>query len=276
AGLARLDAGDEEVVGRVSERAELLHSRHPVPSAVRRMKHGVEHELVAEALLGLAGDGGDAGPAADDLAEVAPLLLLGAERGHEGGHRRVHVEGERGGRAALGDLAQGVHVGDRIGADPAVLAGDGEREEAGRVQIRVVLVGERGVGVVPARSRREALAREGGHPLDHRTLLIRQGRKREHPASVAPLPAPAQCARPNGVAGRPCGTVTTVWPHENARLPRSRPPGRTSSSWGWPPPALPSRPTSPGSSGWAATPPSASPAAAATWCREAATVRCWG
>jgi hypothetical protein len=65
-----------------------------------------------------------------------------------------------------------VHVGDGIGADPAVLARNGEREEAGRVQVRVVLVGERGVGVVPGRARREALARQGGDPLDDGALLL--------------------------------------------------------------------------------------------------------
>ena len=92
----------------------------------------------------------------------------------------MHVEGERGGRAALGDLAEGVHVGHRIGAHAPVLARDRERVQAGRVQVGVVLVGERGIGVVPRRARREAVARERGHALHHGALLVGEGREREH------------------------------------------------------------------------------------------------
>src|SRR5207248_10814335 len=46
-------AGDEVVVRRVADRAELLDAGH-TPAAVGAAKHGVQHELVAERLLGLA------------------------------------------------------------------------------------------------------------------------------------------------------------------------------------------------------------------------------
>ncbi len=190
--LALQDAGDEEVVGRVAQGAELLDPGHPVAAVTGGPEHGVEHELIAEALLGLARDRRDAGAPTDHLAEVAPLLLLGGQGGQEGDHRRVHVEGQRGGRAALGDLAEGVDVGHRIGAHPAVLAWDRERVQAGLVQVGVVLVGERGVRVVPGRARGESLARERGHALHHAALLVGQGREREHGASLALRRGPAQ------------------------------------------------------------------------------------
>src|SRR5204862_152029 len=74
-GCALDDAGDEVVVGRVAQRAELLDAGH-MPAALDAAKHRLEHELVAEALLRLAGDRRDEASARDDVVEP-PALLLG-------------------------------------------------------------------------------------------------------------------------------------------------------------------------------------------------------
>ena len=86
----------------------------------------------------------------------------------------MHVEREGGGRTAPGDLAQGVRVGEGIHAEAAVSAGHGEGEQVRLAQVAVVLVGERGLGVVAGGAGREALPRERGHPLDDVALGLRQ------------------------------------------------------------------------------------------------------
>ena len=50
----------------------------------------------------------------------------------------MHVERETGGRAARGDLAQRVHVGDGIGVQAAVGAWDGEGQQARGVQVDII------------------------------------------------------------------------------------------------------------------------------------------
>src|SRR2546421_287248 len=172
------DAGDEVVVGGVADRAELLDDGH-APAAVGMPEDGVEHELVAERLLRLAGDGRDQPAALDDLGEPAPLLRLGAERVDEAGDRAVHVEGQRGRRAAARHLAQRVRVGDGLGADAAVGAGDGERQQARRVKVAVVLVRKRGLGVVAGGARCEARARQLGHARNDLGLVAGERRQRQ-------------------------------------------------------------------------------------------------
>src|SRR5207249_9446636 len=93
---------------------------------------------------------------------------------------RVHVERERGRGAPLGDLAKGVGVGDRIGAETAVVLRDRQGEQAGLAQLRVILVGKRGLGVVFRRARREALTGERRRALDERALPVGERGQREH------------------------------------------------------------------------------------------------
>src|SRR5499427_4662794 len=164
-GGALADARDEVVVGGVAERAELLHPADLV-AAGDGLEDRLQHELVAEARLGLAGHGGDELALADHLPEVAAPLLLAAKRGDEGEHGRVHVEGERGGRAALGHLEQTERVGERIGPAAPIDAGNGETEQIGGAEVRVVLGGKARVLVVARRPRGEALAGQCTDLLD--------------------------------------------------------------------------------------------------------------
>src|SRR5215468_2975305 len=159
------DARDEIVVGGIAQRAELLHPADLV-AAGHGLENRLEHELVTEARLGLAGDGGDELALADHLPEVAAPLLLAAEGGDEGEHGRVHVEGERGGRAALGHLEQAERVGERIGAASPVGPGNGEAEEIGGTEVGVVLAGEARLHVVARSPSREAVAGQRADRLD--------------------------------------------------------------------------------------------------------------
>ena len=180
------DARDEIVVGGIAQRAELLHPADLV-AAGHGLENRLEHELVTEARLGLAGDGGDELALADHLPEVAAPLLLAAEGGDEREHGGVHVEGESGGRAALGHLEQAERVGERIGAAPAVGRGNGQPEKAGGAEVGVVLDGKRGLRIVARRPRGEALAGQCTDLLDEGLRLGAERRKEQHPALPRPL-----------------------------------------------------------------------------------------
>ena len=51
----------------------------------------------------------------------------------------MHVPGQRGGAAIAADLGGGQRIGLVVGAEPAVLFGDGDAEQAGAVQVAVIL-----------------------------------------------------------------------------------------------------------------------------------------
>ena len=181
-GVAVDDAGDEVVIRRVADRAEVLDAGHVIAAVRQLPEHGVQHELVAEALLGLARDRRDERAAPDDVSEIALLLLLGPERRDERRHRRMHVERERRRGAPAGQLAQAVRVGDGVRADAPVRLRHGERQQAFAMQVGVVLERERRLGIVLRRTGREARARERGHAVDQLRLLVVEGRERKHAA----------------------------------------------------------------------------------------------
>jgi hypothetical protein len=102
----------------------------------------------------------------------------------------VHVEGERGGGAGPGDLAERVHVGDGIGAKAAGLPRDGEGEQAGVVEVLVVLVGEGGLRVVAGGPAGDAPAAGASAP---RAPVRVEGRHRASPSAGAYHTAVADC-----------------------------------------------------------------------------------
>src|SRR5581483_6383506 len=67
-------SGDEVVVGRIAERAEVLQATYLV-AAGHRVEDCLERQLVAEARFRLAGDGGDELALLNHLSEVALLRL---------------------------------------------------------------------------------------------------------------------------------------------------------------------------------------------------------
>src|SRR5262245_39260052 len=95
---------------------------------------------------------------AERYFDWSALLLLAAEGGDEGEHGGVHVEGERGGRAALGHLEEAERVGERIGAAAPVGRGNGKAEQIGGAEVRVVLGGEARFRVVARGPPGEAVA----------------------------------------------------------------------------------------------------------------------
>jgi len=134
---------------------------------------GVEHELVAERLLRLAGDGRDQPAALDDVGEPAPLLGLRAEGVDEAGDLlcmlKVSAVAEQPApsRAARARRRWGRRRRRRS-------AGHGERQQTRRVKVAVVLVRKRGLGVVAGGARCEARARQLGHARNELGLVAGQ------------------------------------------------------------------------------------------------------
>src|SRR5215470_1517887 len=185
-GGALADARDEVVIGGVAQGAELLHPTDLV-AAWHGLEDRLEHELVAEARLGLAGHGGDELALVDHFAEVAASLLLAAKRGDKGEHGRVHVEGERGGRAALGHLEQAERVGEGIGPASPIGARNGETEQIGGAEVGVVLGGEARLYVVARRPRREPVAGQRASRLDEGQRLGAERGLGQHPMLPRPF-----------------------------------------------------------------------------------------
>ena len=103
---------------------------------------GADGRLVAKGAPGLARDGGEDGALVHHGLEVALLLLRACELQQEVDDGAVHVEGEPGGRAPLGDPGQDHRVGQGVGADAAVFPGHHESQQPGVPQVLVVLEGE--------------------------------------------------------------------------------------------------------------------------------------
>ena len=92
----------------------------------------------------------------------APALVLGAGGsvhveivGQRTGPQRradVHVPGQRGGAAIAADLGGGQRVGLVVGAEAAMLFGNGDAEQAGAMQIPVILGREFRVAIVGRRA----------------------------------------------------------------------------------------------------------------------------
>ena len=113
-----------------------------------------------------------------------PLPRGGGERHGVGEHAHhehgetVHVEGERGRRAALRELLRDEAVGLVVRAEPAEPDRDAEAKEPGRAQVGVVVEGERGLAIVALRPWSEALPREV--PGDPDQLELAGGREEIH------------------------------------------------------------------------------------------------
>ena len=120
----------------------------------------------------------------DDALVVhgAPLLVLGAGGGvhvevvgqRAGPQRRadMHVPGQRGGAAVAADLGGGQRIGLVVGAEPAVLFGDGDAEQAGVVQVAVILGREFRFAVIGRGAAREHRLAELARARDDSGLLV--------------------------------------------------------------------------------------------------------
>ena len=112
----------------------------------------------------------------------APLLVLVAGGGvhvevvgqRAGPQRRadMHVPGQRGGAAIAADFGGGQRIGLVVGAEPAVLPGDGDAEQAGAVQVPVVLGREFRVAVIGRGAAREHRLAELARARDDFGLFV--------------------------------------------------------------------------------------------------------
>jgi hypothetical protein len=115
---------------------------------------------------------------------LVPLPRGGGERHGVGEHAHhehgeaVHVEGERGRRAALRDLFGDEAVGLVVRAEPPEPDRDAEAEEPRRPQVGVIVEGERGLAIVALRTWGEARPREVAGALDQ--LALAGGGKEVH------------------------------------------------------------------------------------------------
>ena len=141
-------------------------------AALDRLEAGLHDVPFAEARAWFAAQRRYELPSLDHLAEDAPLLLLAGDSVDDRHDRRVHVERERGRRAALGQLYQAQGVGERIGTDAAEPSRHGQAEQTRGVQIAVVLDRERGFRVEPGSPRGKACARQLGNLFDQ-TAAVR-------------------------------------------------------------------------------------------------------
>ena len=83
----------------------------------------------------------------------------------------MHVPGQRGGAAVSCDLGRGERIGAVVRAETAMLARDAHREQAGGMEIAIVLGWKAGVAVVLRGARCEPLGRELPHARDQVRLL---------------------------------------------------------------------------------------------------------
>ena len=162
-GGAVQQAPGEVVGGAGGKRAEVFGAVEPVP-AVLVPDGGAYRQLVAEGAPRLAGDGREDGPVIHHRLEEVLLLIRAGELKEEVDDGTVHVEGEPGGGASLGDPGQDHRVGEGVGADAAVLPGHGQRQQPGVPKILVVLEGEPRFPVDGLRPDGELLPAQGlGH-----------------------------------------------------------------------------------------------------------------
>jgi hypothetical protein len=82
----------------------------------------------------------------------------------------VHVEGERGGGVALGDLLRDQAIALVVGPEPAVTLGDAQAEEPRFPEIGIVVERKGGLAVVSLRAGGEALPGEAAGDRDQLAL----------------------------------------------------------------------------------------------------------
>ena len=164
-GAALERAPDHVVRGAQRHRAEVLHPVHHVGVAV--LADGRLHqEGAGEAHRGLAAPAPEELAVAHDLAEVAALLGLRAERVDEAHDRGVHMHGHRGVGAAPREGADHADIGRHVQAEAAVGGGNARAQKAvpsehapgiDRVDARRVVLG---------RARSDVLPRQAVDPLE--------------------------------------------------------------------------------------------------------------
>ena len=86
----------------------------------------------------------------------------------------MHVPGQRSGAAVARDLRCSERVGLVVSAKSAMFARDADSQQAGFVQIAIVLGRKARVMIVPRRTWREAFRGETLHRGDQRCLIGRQ------------------------------------------------------------------------------------------------------
>src|SRR5581483_6490471 len=84
----------------------------------------------------------------------------------------MHVPGQRGGAAITADVGGSERIGLVVGAKSAMLLRDGYPEQAGAVQILVVLGREFGIAVVGRGAVRENHLAQFARPSDDSSLLV--------------------------------------------------------------------------------------------------------
>ena len=156
-GAALERAPDQVVRGAQGHRAEVLHPVDHVGVAVLA-DHRLDQEAAGQTHRGLAAPAPEEPAVAHDLAEVAALLRLGAERvdeAHDGG---VHVQGHGSVGAAAGDGADHPDVGRHVQPEAAVRGGNARAQKAiasehapgvGRIGARRVVLGRARGDVLP-------------------------------------------------------------------------------------------------------------------------------
>ena len=107
---------------------------------------------------------------ADDLVEVAVLLLIGAQCSDEPQHGRVHVQGHGRARTPPGDRPDHGHVRRHVEPEPPMRARHGRREQALPPEIAPAVDGIDRVAVVYRGAGRDRLAREPRRALDDRPI----------------------------------------------------------------------------------------------------------
>ena len=144
----------------------------------------------------------------------APLLVLVAGGGvhvevvgqRAGPQRRadMHVPGQRGGAAIAADFGGGQRIGLVVRAEPAMLPGDGDAEQAGVVQVAVILGREFRFAVIGRGAAREHRLAELARARDDFGLFVveaermrdRRSARPERPRRSPPrscLPVPSSC-----------------------------------------------------------------------------------
>ena len=186
--LGDLGAEHAVVVGMAGQRGEDLLAVDD-PAAVDRLRLGAERDAAGRGRAAFGERLRIDRAVVDDALVVhgaAALVLVAGGGVHvevvgerAGPQRRadVHVPGQRGRAAIAADLGGGQRVGLVVGAEAAVLLRNGDAEQAGAVQVAVILGREGRVAVVGRGAAGEHALAELARARDDRGLLVVQAER---------------------------------------------------------------------------------------------------